>query len=55
MHFFKNAMRTLSQRGHRVLVGARIKEFTLQLLNEAHFEYKTLTEKGTGPWAFLKN
>jgi hypothetical protein len=54
MHFFKNAMRTLSQRGHRVLVGARIKEFTLQLLNEAHFEYKTLTEKGTGPLGLIK-
>ncbi|SPF50168.1 conserved hypothetical protein [Syntrophobacter sp. SbD1] len=54
MHFFKNAMRILSQRGHRVLVGARIKEFTLQLLNEAHFEYKTLTKKGKGPLGLVK-
>jgi predicted glycosyltransferase len=54
MHFFKNAMKILSQRGHRVLVGARIKEFTLQLLNEAHLEYTTLTKKGTGPLGLIK-
>jgi predicted glycosyltransferase len=54
MHFFKNAMKILSQRGHRVLVGARIKEFTLQLLNGAHFEYTTLTKKGAGPLGLIK-
>lgn len=54
MHFFKNAMRVLSQRGHRVLVGARMKEFTLQLLNGAQFEYTTLTKKGTGPFGLIK-
>jgi hypothetical protein len=54
MHFFKNAIRILSRKGHRVLVGARIKEFTLQLLNEAHFEYTTLTKKGAGPLGLIK-
>jgi len=54
MHFFKNAITTLSQRGHRVLIGARIKEFTLQLLNEARFEYTTLTKKGAGPLGLIK-
>ncbi len=48
MHFFKNTMKALSEKGHRVLVGARIKEFTLQLLNESGFEYTTLTKKGIG-------
>jgi uncharacterized protein len=54
MHFFKNTMKTLSQRGHRVLVGARNKEFTLQLLNGAQFEYTTLTKKGTGAFGLIK-
>lgn len=37
-----------------MLVGARIKEFTLQLLNEANFKHTTLTKKGTGPLGLIK-
>lgn len=47
-------MKVLSLRGHHVLVGARIKEFTLQLLNEANFKHTTLTKKGTGPLGLIK-
>jgi len=54
VHFFKNAIAELTRRGHRVIVGARKKEFTLQLLKEYRIEHVLLTRKGNGFWGLLR-
>jgi predicted glycosyltransferase len=48
VHFFKNMIRTLLDRGHHVLLVSRNKEFTVSLLNSYHMEHKIITNKGSG-------
>lgn len=48
VHFFKHAIRELIQRGHHVVIGARRKEFTLELLEAYGLPYTVLTKKGRG-------
>jgi len=48
VHFFKNAIKILSQRGHNVITGARYKEFTIDLLNAYKIKHTVLTRKGQG-------
>jgi len=48
VHFFKNAIRILSDSGHNVFVGARSKEFTINLLESYSISYTVLTNKGEG-------
>lgn len=53
MHFFKNAIWILKKRGHNIVIGAREKEFTSQLLDYFKFEYSPLTKKGKGAAGLL--
>lgn len=54
VHFFKNAIKTLSQRGHNVITGARYKEFTIDLLNAYKIKHTVLTRKGQGLIGLIK-
>ena len=54
VHFFKNAIKTLSHRGHNVITGARYKEFTIDLLNAYKIKHTVLTEKGQGLTGLIK-
>lgn len=47
-HFFKNTVRILHERGHHVTIGARKKEFTLDLLKASNLDYLPLTNKRAG-------
>ena len=47
-HFFKNSMTVLKKRGHNIIIGARDKEFVLQLLEADNQKYNLLTKKGVG-------
>jgi predicted glycosyltransferase len=42
------------QRGHNILIGARRKEFTLELLEAYHLRYTPLTKKGEGLVGLVK-
>jgi len=53
-HFFKNAIKILSQRGHNVITGARYKEFTIDLLNAYKIKHIVLTKKGQGLIGLIK-
>lgn len=48
VHFFKHTMTALMESGHQVVIGARNKEFTVDLLQRAGFEHQVLTSKGSG-------
>ncbi len=54
VHFFKNAIAKLGHRGHTVIVGARRKEFTLQLLRKYDIEHMILTRQGNGFWGLAR-
>ncbi len=54
VHFFKYTIAELTERGHRVVVGARRKEFTLQLLEKYNIGYIELTRKGHGFWGLVR-
>lgn len=54
VHFFKNAIRILSDRGHSIVAVARQKEFTLELLNAYHIQHVVLSKKGSGLWGLVK-
>lgn len=48
VHFFKNAIKQLSGRGHYVFIGARNKEFVVDLLKAYNMRHLVLTDKGRG-------
>jgi len=54
VHFFKNAVRILSKRGHQIIAGSRNKEFTIDLLNAYHIDHAVLTNKGNGLIGLVK-
>lgn len=54
VHFFKNAIKTLSKRGHYVFIGARNKEFAVDLLNAYKMKHVILTDKGRGVFGLVK-
>ena len=54
VHFFKNVVRILYLRKHNILIGARDKEFTTDLLNTYSMEYLALTSKGQGLSGLVK-
>lgn len=54
VHFFKNGIKKLMEKGHRVLIGARQKEFTTALLEADHFDFTQLTKKGRGLGGLIK-
>ncbi len=54
VHFFKNAINILLQKGHNVSVGSRKKEFTIALLNAYKIKHQILTRKGNGFFGLFK-
>jgi uncharacterized protein len=54
VHFFKNAARILTKKGHRIIAVSRKKEFTIDLLNAYHFTNTVLTKKGKGLIGLIK-
>jgi predicted glycosyltransferase len=54
VHFFKYAIREWERRGHKVLVVARDKEITLQLLKSYGFEPSCISTQGKGIWGLAK-
>ena len=48
VHFFKNAIWNLENRGHKVLIVARDKDVTLDLLNAYKLDYKLMGKNYTG-------
>lgn len=54
VHLFKNTIKTLSDRGHNVITGARYKEFTTELLKSYGIEHIFLTKKGYDLFGLLK-
>ncbi len=53
-HFFKNTIRILREKGHNIIIGARNKEFTIDLLKSSEFKYTVLTNKGNGLFGLIK-
>ncbi|MCK5564030.1 MAG: DUF354 domain-containing protein [Planctomycetes bacterium] len=47
VHFFKNAIRCLKQRGDEVVVTARQKDVTIELLKALDIEHTCISEKGS--------
>jgi hypothetical protein len=54
VHFFKNAVRILSDRGHTIIAVARKKEFTLELLNAYQIQHVVVSNKGSGLFGLIK-
>jgi predicted glycosyltransferase len=48
VHFFKRAIPKLQKKGHKIIVGARKKEFTYELLKAYGVDYRKMTLKGNG-------
>jgi predicted glycosyltransferase len=54
VHFFKNAIVELTRRGHNIIIGARQKEFTRDLLTAYNLSYTPMTKKGRGLIGLIK-
>lgn len=48
VHFFKNVVKILTQKGHQIFSVSRKKEFTVDLLNAYNIGHAVLTKKGKG-------
>ncbi|MCI5115000.1 MAG: DUF354 domain-containing protein [Candidatus Electrothrix sp. AX1] len=48
VHFFRHTISKLEENGHKVIVGARKKEFTIKLLKAYNIDHIVLTDKGQG-------
>ena len=48
VHLFRNAINILKEKGHTIIVGARNKEFCVELLKSYDIEHYILTQKKTG-------
>lgn len=48
VHFYKNIIWNLQNKGHEILISARDKEVTLDLLDHYGFDYKVLSVMGEG-------
>jgi predicted glycosyltransferase len=54
VHFYKNAIIELKKRGHDVLISARIKDVTRELLDYYNFPYIILSKIGSGRFGLYK-
>ena len=54
VHFFKNAIAALSKKGHNIIIGARNKEFTIELLKAYKIKYVILTSRGVGLFGLIR-
>jgi len=48
VHFFKNPIKILQQKGHKIIVTSREKEFALELLDEMGIKHVPLSKLGKG-------
>lgn len=53
VHFFRNPIKILQQRGHDIVITSRDKEFALELLDELGLEHHSLSAMGKGGIAAL--
>lgn len=53
VHLFKNSIKTLESKGHNITTGVRIKEFAVELLDDADIEYTLMTKKRNGAHGLL--
>ena len=54
VHFFKNALKILTKKGHYIVIGARNKEFVIDLLKAYKMKHVVLTDKGRGVFGLGK-
>jgi predicted glycosyltransferase len=54
VHFFRNAIDSLRQKGHSVWVTAREKEMTTELLDRYGIDYEVVSRKGSGMTGLAK-
>lgn len=55
VHFFRNPLKILKERGHEILITSRMKECALGLLDELGLEHRRLsTQAGTGAFALAR-
>ena len=54
VHFFKNALKILAKKGHCIIIGARNKEFVIDLLKAYKMKHVVLTDKGRGVFGLGK-
>ena len=54
VHFFKNFIRELERKGHTILITARKKEISLDLLSEYHFDFTLIGEQKAGKFNLIK-
>jgi predicted glycosyltransferase len=54
VHFFKHAIRDWKGRDHQVMITARDKEMTLQLLESYGFTFRCISAQGKGLWELAK-
>lgn len=52
-HFFKHSMAVLKENGHNIIIGARDKEFVLELLDAENLDYILMTKKGKGLFGLI--
>lgn len=48
VHFFKNPIRLLQERGHDIIITSRVKEFAVDLLDQFSLSHYTLSALGSG-------
>jgi predicted glycosyltransferase len=48
VHFFRNPIRLLQQKGHKITVTSRVKEFSVELLEEFNITHFPLSRSGNG-------
>lgn len=54
VHFFRHGLKILQERGHEVAVTARVKDVTIELLDNFKIPYTVLSEVGTGRLGLLR-
>ena len=54
VHLFKNFIREMEQKGHTILITARNKEVTLDLLSKCHFDFIPVGEQKSGKFNLIK-
>ncbi|MHC4525116.1 MAG: DUF354 domain-containing protein, partial [Planctomycetota bacterium] len=48
VNFFRHIIRKLREQGHEILITARKKDITIELLEKAGFPYECISEQGSG-------
>lgn len=54
VHFYKHAIWQFQEHGHKILIGGRDKDVTLELLDHYGFPYRVSSAIGNGRWGMFK-